>query len=175
MRVYAQATNKTTSTGKAIYYVQNEMDGPVDDSDRNYELADLSDLKAGDDTVWMVLDDDKDFVILNDEGLIDIDREALRAAFPASDENFSEFSASEAVLTRETIATAIRQHGARAVYQAASRHMSDGKSLHGVGLNPGNLGDVWRAQSEAYARLSEADKAIDHADVQARLDELGND
>jgi hypothetical protein len=52
--------------------------------------------------------------------------------------------------------------------------MADRKSLSGVGLSAHSLADVWTIQSAAYAAMSEADKTIDYADAQARLDEVGN-
>lgn len=165
MKVYAQATDKTTSTGKIVYQVWDQFDARQAGQECNFEVAQIEDLAAGDDTAHTVLDDYKDFIIINSDGLVDIDREAVQAAFPAGEEDFS----------GTDIQGAIRQHGARAVYQAASRHMSDGKSLMAVGLIAQTLADVWAAQSAAYAAMGEADKAIDHADVQARLDEIGND
>lgn len=175
MKVYAQATDKTTSTGKTIYHVIDMWEARDRGIECNFELADTSDLVEKTPEIFDSFFCWKMFLVVNDDGMIDIDRTAYRLYCAPTDEDFSDLSPVEAVLTREMIAAAIRRHGAKAVYQAATRHMSDSKSLHAVGLIPGNLGDVWCAQSEAYAAMSEADKAIDHADAQARLDELGHD
>ncbi|MGS1116044.1 hypothetical protein [Castellaniella sp. UC4442_H9] len=67
---------------------------------------------------------------------------------------------------------AIRRYGARVVYRAAYRHMAGFSSLASVGLSAHSIADVWRIMSLAYAQLGEADRAIDHADAQARLDEI---
>ena len=67
---------------------------------------------------------------------------------------------------------AIKDHGAKAVYEAASHHMADGRSLADVGLTARGMGDVWQIQSEAYGQMSEADKAIDYAANNARLEEM---
>lgn len=64
----------------------------------------------------------------------------------------------------------IQTHGAQAVYNAASQHMADGKTLAQVGLRANNMGDVWRIQSEAYAQLGDGAKIIDAAKTQAQLD-----
>ncbi|WP_333906955.1 hypothetical protein [Delftia acidovorans] len=69
---------------------------------------------------------------------------------------------------------AIRKHGARAVYDAANRHMAGDKErgLSTVGLGAKTMGDVYAIQSQAYAELGDAAKVIDYADANARLDEL---
>lgn len=70
-----------------------------------------------------------------------------------------------------TVQAAIRAHGAQAVYDAACRHMAGDKArgLDSVELSPDTLGDVWRVQSEAYAQLGDAARAIDQAKASAEL------
>lgn len=71
------------------------------------------------------------------------------------------------------IQTAIQHYGARAVYAAANAKMSgDGTKLAAMGLDTKTMGDVYAIQSEAYKQLGDADKAIDHADVSARLTQI---
>lgn len=67
---------------------------------------------------------------------------------------------------------AIRAHGAQAVYDAACRHTAGDidKGLPSVGLTASTMGDVYAIQSEAYAQLGEAARAIDYAKSQASLD-----
>lgn len=74
----------------------------------------------------------------------------------------------------KTTTEAIREHGAQAVYDAANRHMAGDKArgLSTVGLSVKTMGDVYAIQSQAYAELGDAAKAIDYADANARLDEL---
>lgn len=71
-----------------------------------------------------------------------------------------------------TTADAIRAHGAQAVYDAASRHMAGdtARGLQSVGLVAISLGDVFRIQSEAYAELGEAARAIDYAKATSELE-----
>lgn len=71
------------------------------------------------------------------------------------------------------ISAAIRKHGAKAVYDAAHRH-SSGDPRHGlesVGLAPKTMRDVWDAMSEAYAQMSESDRAIENALASSRLEQ----
>lgn len=70
-----------------------------------------------------------------------------------------------------TTADAIRKHGAQVVYDAANRQMTGEMEtgLASVGLAAKTLGDVYAIQSAAYAELGDAAKAIDHAQVTARL------
>jgi predicted HicB family RNase H-like nuclease len=67
---------------------------------------------------------------------------------------------------------AIQQHGAKAVYQAATSHMAGDKAngLAKVGLTAKTLGEVFAIQSEAYKQMGPADQAIDHAQATAALD-----
>jgi len=68
---------------------------------------------------------------------------------------------------------AIRQHGARAVYEAAHRHAAGDtkRGLERVGLVPKTMGDVWGALSEAYAQMGDADRAIENAQASARIEQ----
>lgn len=68
------------------------------------------------------------------------------------------------------IQDAIKKHGAKAVYRAASLHMEDGVSLASVGLSAETMAGVWTIQSEAYGAMSEVEKAIDCAQAGAALD-----
>lgn len=85
-KVYAYKTSKITPTGKPVFEVTlpHEYDGEL-----NYEVAFIEDLAAGDDTWGDVLQAHADLVIVNDQGQIDIDRDAyaqrLAAAAKARD------------------------------------------------------------------------------------------
>lgn len=70
-----------------------------------------------------------------------------------------------------TTQDAIRTHGAKAVYDAASRHMAGDRvrGLASVGLSATTMGDVYAIQSAAYAELGDAARAIDYAKTQADL------
>lgn len=65
---------------------------------------------------------------------------------------------------------AIKKHGAKAVYQAASRHMEDGVSLASVGLSAADMAGVWAIQSEAYANMDAVEQAIDYAQAASTLE-----
>ena len=66
---------------------------------------------------------------------------------------------------------AIQQHGARAVYQAATSHMAGDKAngLTKVGLDAKTMGEVFSIQTEAYKQMGPADQAIDNAQATAAL------
>lgn len=65
---------------------------------------------------------------------------------------------------------AIAQHGAQAVYAAATKHIEGAKpDLSSVGLTPKTLRDVYDAMSAAYAQLGDAAKVIDAAQTSAAL------
>lgn len=68
------------------------------------------------------------------------------------------------------IDAAIITYGAAAVYQAATRHMA-GQSggLETVGIAPVTMGDVWAAQSAAYALMTDTERAIDYAQATSML------
>ena len=67
---------------------------------------------------------------------------------------------------------AIQQHGAKAVYQAATAHMAGDKAngLDKVGLTAKTMGDVFGIQTEAYKQMGPADQAIDNAQAAAALE-----
>lgn len=69
---------------------------------------------------------------------------------------------------------AIQQHGAKAVYQAATAHMAGDKAngLSKVGLQAKTMGDVFAIQTEAYKQMGPADQAIDNAQATAALDSI---
>lgn len=72
------------------------------------------------------------------------------------------------------IQKAIQEHGARAVYEAATAHMAGdtARGLALVGLSADTMGQVFAVQTEAYKQLGEADKAIDYASAGAELDQI---
>jgi hypothetical protein len=69
---------------------------------------------------------------------------------------------------------AIQQHGAKAVYQAATAHMAGDKAngLDKVGLTATTMGDVFAIQTEAYKQMGPADQAIDNAQTTATLESI---
>lgn len=69
------------------------------------------------------------------------------------------------------IQSAIRQHGAKTVYDAAHRHMAGDKvrGLASVGLAAENMGDVVSVSSAAYKEMGPAAQAIDSAQATAAL------
>jgi hypothetical protein len=69
---------------------------------------------------------------------------------------------------------AIQQHGAKAVYQAATSHMAGDKpnGLAKVGLTAKTMGEVFAIQTEAFKQMGPADQAIDHAQAKAALDAI---
>lgn len=73
-----------------------------------------------------------------------------------------------------TIQRAIQDHGAKAVYQAATAHMAGDKvnGLAKVGLSATTMGEVFAIQTEAYKQMGEADKAIDYAMASAELEHI---
>ena len=70
------------------------------------------------------------------------------------------------------IQQAIQQHGAKAVYQAATAHMAGDKSngLFKVGLTAKTMGDVFAIQTEAYKQMGPAPQVIDSAQAGAALE-----
>lgn len=73
-----------------------------------------------------------------------------------------------------TTQDAIRQHGARAVYQAAiDRLQGNARPLASIGLSAPDLAEANRIMSAAFAELGPADRAIDKASAQAKLDSHG--
>lgn len=72
---------------------------------------------------------------------------------------------------------AIRDHGAKTVYDAANRRLAGdgGKALAAVGLTAPFLPDAFAIQSAAYAQLGDAAKVIDYAKAQADLDGVRRD
>lgn len=78
------------------------------------------------------------------------------------------------MITPEQIGDAILEHGALAVYNAAAAHMTDSASLHAVGLQPETLGDVNRALSVAYQRMTDAERAIENAAASSALRMIGD-
>lgn len=73
-----------------------------------------------------------------------------------------------------TTQQAIQQHGAKAVYQAATAHMAGDKAngLSKVGLAAATMGDVFAIQTEAYKQMGPADQAIDNAQAAATLESI---
>ena len=73
-----------------------------------------------------------------------------------------------------TTQQAIQQHGAKAVYQAATAHMAGDKAngLSKVGLAAATMGDVFAIQTEAYKQMGPADQAIDNAQATAALESI---
>lgn len=69
------------------------------------------------------------------------------------------------------IQQAIQQHGAKAVYKAATAHMAGDKvnGLSSVGLSATTMGEVFAVQTEAYKQMGPADQAIDYAQAGAQL------
>jgi len=76
--IAAWKSNKVTSSGHTVYGVDLEDCGWDQTDTRKFPVANLDDLTAGDDTFGNVLDENPDFIILNADGKIDIDREALK-------------------------------------------------------------------------------------------------
>lgn len=72
------------------------------------------------------------------------------------------------------IQQAIQQHGAKAVYEAATAHMAGDKKngLTKVGLQAKTMGEVFAIQTEAYKQMGQADQAIDNAQAHAALDAI---
>lgn len=72
------------------------------------------------------------------------------------------------------IQKAIQEHGARAVYEAATAHMAGdtARGLASVGLSADTMGQVFAVQTEAYKQMGEADKAIDYAQAGAQLEQI---
>ena len=66
------------------------------------------------------------------------------------------------------IQAAIREHGARKVYQVANAAFANRAALQEVGLSAANMADVNAVQSAAFAELGPADKAIDYAQASAK-------
>lgn len=69
------------------------------------------------------------------------------------------------MIDQKAIEAAIRQYGARKVYQAANAAFANRSSLQQIGLTAGNMADVNAVQAEAFRQLGKADKAIDYAQV----------
>lgn len=66
--------------------------------------------------------------------------------------------------------SAIRAHGAQAVYNAAIKRMDgDRTALAKVGLDAANLGDANAIMAEAYASMGPAQRAIDAASAASKL------
>lgn len=67
---------------------------------------------------------------------------------------------------------AINQYGAAAVYAAAHRHSAGdmARGLRSVGLNPATMADVWDAMSAAYAAMTDAERAVEHASASSALE-----
>ncbi|MFG0229451.1 hypothetical protein [Achromobacter sp. 413638] len=82
-KVYAYRMGRVTETGKAIYGIcfAHEL---INESDAQHTVSDNVDaLRRGDGTWADVLVDNAEYVILNNQGEIDIDREAMRIAAAA--------------------------------------------------------------------------------------------
>lgn len=72
--------------------------------------------------------------------------------------------------THDAISKAISEHGALAVYTAAHRHAAGtSPDLSSVGLSPSTMGDVLRVLDISYSLLTDAEKAIEHAQVSSNL------
>lgn len=69
---------------------------------------------------------------------------------------------------------AIKAHGAKAVYEAASRRMAgDMHALPAIGLQ-NTLADAWGIMCEAHRRMSASDQAADYWDAQQNLSRNAN-
>lgn len=65
---------------------------------------------------------------------------------------------------------AIKQHGAKAVYQAACRALEgDNQPLAELGFSASRLSDAWHIQSQAYRRLTPGERAAEQMLVNAAL------
>lgn len=70
------------------------------------------------------------------------------------------------------IKAAISQYGAAAVYAAAHRHAGGymDRGLRSVGLQPDTMADVWDVMSAAYAAMTDAERAVEHASASSALE-----
>lgn len=73
------------------------------------------------------------------------------------------------------ILEAIEVYGAKAVYEAAHRHMAGDRvrGLPSVGFHPKTMGDVWAAMDAGYAGMSDSERAIEAASASSALVRIG--
>jgi len=73
----------------------------------------------------------------------------------------------------EKIQSAINEHGAQAVLEAAKKQMAgDTDQFAAMGFIPESMGCVYKVMTVAYEQMGEAARAIDYAKTQAELTEL---
>lgn len=65
---------------------------------------------------------------------------------------------------------AIREHGAKVVYQAACAALNgDYSKLQEIGIEAAGLGDAWRIQTSAYKSLTPGERAAEQMAVNGEL------
>lgn len=70
----------------------------------------------------------------------------------------------------DIINEAIKNHGAKSVYNAAVAHMEgDGKALANVDLEAANMGAAYTIMTTAHKQMSPRDQAADYWDAQNTL------
>lgn len=77
------------------------------------------------------------------------------------------------MLDDRVIRDAVMQHGALAVCNAAAAHMSDGRALRALGLDPRCMGDVWQVSQAAHEMMGAAESAAYAADTAVQVAQLG--